>query len=93
VQVEVHAAEADHLVDDIDAAEGLLAELALASAVLRLVFHVVVSGEQETARAAGWIVDGLAAITSTMELISGRGVKYWPAPDFTSPAFFSSRPS
>ena len=25
--------------------------------------------------------------------ISGRGVKYWPAPDLVSLAFFSSRPS
>jgi len=25
--------------------------------------------------------------------ISGRGVKYWPAPDFFSLAFFSSSPS
>ena len=28
-----------------------------------------------------------------MLLISGRGVKYWPAPDFFSPALRSSRPS
>ena len=35
--------------------------------------------------------EGLTA--STMALISGRGVKYWPAPPFTSCAFFSSSPS
>ena len=34
-----------------------------------------------------------AACTSTMALISARGVKYWPAPDFTSSAFFASSPS
>ncbi len=28
-----------------------------------------------------------------MLLISARGVKYWPAPDFVSFAFFSNRPS
>ena len=27
-----------------------------------------------------------------MASISGRGVKYWPAPDFFSLAFFSSKP-
>ncbi len=32
-------------------------------------------------------------ITSTIAWISGRGVKYWPAPDLVSAAFFSSRPS
>ena len=31
--------------------------------------------------------------TSTMPWISARGVKYWPAPPFTSSAFFCSRPS
>ena len=31
--------------------------------------------------------------TSTMAWINGRGVKYWPAPDLVSWAFFSSRPS
>ena len=32
-------------------------------------------------------------IRRTMQSISGRGVKYCPAPDFFSAAFFSSRPS
>ena len=31
--------------------------------------------------------------SSNWAWISGRGVKYWPAPDFVSCAFFSSRPS
>ena len=34
-----------------------------------------------------------ASSRATMQSISGRGVKYWPAPDFFSFAFFSSRPS
>ena len=36
---------------------------------------------------------GAGCITSTMAWISGRGVKYWPAPDLMSWAFFSSSPS
>ena len=36
---------------------------------------------------------GLGAMQSTMAWISGRGVKYWPAPLLVSCAFFSSRPS
>ena len=36
---------------------------------------------------------GSGRIHSTMAWISGRGVKYWPAPLFTSSAFFCSRPS
>lgn len=31
-------------------------------------------------------------ITSTIARISGRGVKYWPAPVLTSSAFFSRSP-
>ena len=58
---------------------------------------VVVRGQQEAARAAGRVADRLASACgrtqSTMAWISGRGVKYWPAPPFTSSAFFSSSPS
>ena len=36
---------------------------------------------------------GCGFITSTIASISGRGVKYWPAPLLVSLAFFSSRPS
>jgi hypothetical protein len=39
------------------------------------------------------VMPGSGRITSTIARISGRGVKYWPAPDFTSSAFFSSSPS
>ena len=39
------------------------------------------------------VLSGSGPITSTMALISGRGVKYCPAPDLVSWAFFSSRPS
>ena len=36
---------------------------------------------------------GRGRITSTIAWISGRGVKYWPAPPLVSWAFFSSSPS
>ena len=39
------------------------------------------------------ISPGCGFIRRTMQSISGRGVKYWPAPDFLSAAFFSSSPS
>src|SRR6266511_5571496 len=39
------------------------------------------------------ISPGCGWIQLTMHSINGRGVKYCPAPDFFSPAFFSSNPS
>jgi hypothetical protein len=36
---------------------------------------------------------GCGLIIRTMQSISLRGVKYWPAPDFLSSAFFCNRPS
>ena len=36
---------------------------------------------------------GAGRITSTMAWMSGRGVKYWPAPLLVSSAFFCNRPS
>jgi hypothetical protein len=36
---------------------------------------------------------GLGLDERTIASMSGRGVKYWPAPDFFSLAFFSSSPS
>ncbi len=38
-------------------------------------------------------MSGPGCITSTMAEINARGVKYWPAPDLVSAAFFSSSPS
>jgi hypothetical protein len=44
--------------------------------------------------AGSWITSpGCGFVRRTMQSISGRGVKYCPAPDFFSAAFFSSRPS
>ena len=44
--------------------------------------------------AGSWITSSsVGFISATMLSISGRGVKYWPAPDFFSSAFFSSSPS
>ena len=97
VQVEVHGAEPRRAVDDLPAAQRVVAQALLLVAVERIVAgDVVVRGEQEAAGAAGGIADGVAwlgRMTSTIAWISGRGVKYWPAPLLVSSAFFSSRPS
>ena len=64
--------------------------------VVRVVLDVAVGGDEEAGRAGGGsctISPGCGCISRTMQSISGRGVKYWPAPDFLSEAFFSSRPS
>lgn len=37
------------------------------------------------------VIPGVGRMTSTIARISGLGVKYWPAPDFVSSAFFWSR--
>ena len=62
-----------------------------------VVDDVVVGGEEEAAGAARRVADpscpGSGCITSTIAEISARGVKYWPAPDLVSAAFFSSSPS
>ena len=39
------------------------------------------------------VLPGAGCMTSTIARISARGVKYCPAPDLTSSAFFASRPS
>ena len=59
---------------------------------------VVTSGpdRMENAGRAGIpqiVSPGAGRITSTIAWISGRGVKYCPAPPFVSCAFFSSSPS
>ena len=38
-------------------------------------------------------MDAVGRITSTIARMSGRGVKYWPAPVLTSSAFLASSPS
>jgi hypothetical protein len=44
--------------------------------------------------AGSWMVSpGWGLMQAMMVSISGRGVKYWPAPLLVSLAFFSSRPS
>ena len=55
-----------------------------------------VGGDQEAGGAGGRVLHvspACGSIRATMLSISGRGVKYWPAPDLVSVAFFSSRPS
>ena len=58
---------------------------------------VGVSGEQEAARAAGRVDDGVAAavgwMQSTIAAIRARGVKYCPAPDLMSSAPLASSSS
>ena len=96
VQEQVHRAQPRDAVHDLAAAQRLEAQVALLVAVEERVVagDVVVRGEQEAAGAAGRVADRLAGrgrITSTIALISGRGVKYWPAPLLTSSAFFSQQ--
>ena len=61
-----------------------------------LVLDVAVGGDEKAAGAGGGVLDDFARLRlhqPTMQSINGRGVKYCPAPDFFSLAFFSSRPS
>ena len=98
VKQQVHRAEARDAVHQLDAEERAALELLLLRPVeLVMLGEVIMRREQEAARAAGRIADRLrpaaGAITSTIAAMSGRGVKYWPAPPFTSSAFFCSKPS
>jgi hypothetical protein len=65
--------------------------------IVGAILDVAVGGDDEARRCRppgpGMISPGCGCIRRTMQSISGRGVKYWPAPDFLSAAFFSSRPS
>jgi len=57
---------------------------------------VVVRGKEKAAGSAGRVADrfaGAGAMQSTIDWISARGVKYWPAPLLVSCALFSSKPS
>ena len=78
--------------------ENLFSQRRIDAAVarLRVLLHVLVGREQKAAGAAGGVVHRLMRLgidDLTIASISGRGVKYWPAPDFTSSALRSSRPS
>ena len=97
VQHQVHAAEPRDAVHQFNAAELLGVE----ETKLRLVEFVmpankIVRREQETARAASRIADHLAGprLHHLHDRLDQRaGVKYWPAPPFTSSAFFCRSPS
>ena len=97
VQEEVHGAEPRRGVDDLPAAQRLERRcLFWSGSSIAWLRDVVVRGEEEAAGAAGRVADPhprLGCITSTIAWISGRGVKYWPAPVLMSSAFFSSSPS
>ena len=53
---------------------------------------IVVSGNDKAA--GSWMSSpGCGFVSRTRQSIRGRGVKYCPAPNFFSAAFFSSKPS
>jgi hypothetical protein len=63
---------------------------------VRLILNVTIRCDEKASRACRWVLDDffrLGFIKRTMQLIKGRGVKYCPAPDFFSAAFFSNSPS
>lgn len=60
MQVEVHRAQAHHLIHDVHAPERRVAQRVQPLPVLGLRLHVVVGGEQKAAGAAGRVADGLA---------------------------------
>ena len=64
--------------------------------VVGVALDIGVGGNQKAGGAGSrsWMVSPGCGLRQLMMLsISGRGVKYWPAPDLVSLAFFSSRPS
>ncbi len=98
VQQQVHRAEPRDAVHQLDAEE----RAALEPLLLRPVQldnawrgnHAPRAGNHPCRtpdRKSVW--PGCGATTSTIAAMSGRGVKYWPAPPFTSSAFFCSNPS
>ena len=100
VQQQVHRSEPRHAVHQFDAKERAVLEPLL----LRLVQtgrarDVIMRRQQKPARGSQIVnarpasEPGCGATTSTIAVMSGRGVKYWPAPPFTSSAFFCSSPS
>ena len=99
VQKQVHGAEARDGVDDLNSAQGVeLQVLLLGPVEVGVVLgDEVVGGQKKAAGPAGGVTDGLPggrdASRPRSARMSGRGVKYWPAPPLVSCAFFSSRPS
>ena len=74
--------------------EGLL--LRKLKEIVGVVLDVAISGDDEATRPGGRVLDQLSRLwlhQAHDASINGRGVKYCPAPDFFSAAFFSSRPS
>ena len=60
-----------------------------------MILDVAVGGDEKAARARCRVLHDLPAcgfIRRMMQSIRGRGVKYCPAPDFLSSAFFSAGP-
>ncbi len=96
VQEQVHRAEARHAVHQLDTEEGAALELLLLRPVeLIMLRDVIMRREQEPAvpQAGSQIVwPGSGAIASPIAAMSGHGVKYCPAPPFTSSACFLQQP-
>ena len=102
VQHRVHQQQAVRVRHQLEADEGLACAGTPAASragrkVVGLLLDVAVGGDEEAAGARRRVLDDLArpaaSCSCTMHSMSGRGVKYCPAPDFFSLAFFSSRPS
>ena len=98
VQEQVHHAEPRGRVDDLPPAERVEAEVPLLVGVEQrgaATIHSCAASRKPPVPQAGSqiVIPGSGRMTSTIAWISGRGVKYCPAPDFMSSAFFSSSPS
>ena len=102
VQHQVHQRQPVRVLHELHAVEGACAGTCAAAPRSRLSgslcsLDVAVGGDEEAAGAGRRVLDDLVRLSAssraTMQSISGRGVKYWPAPDFFSLAFFSSSPS
>jgi len=97
VQIHVHRTKTDHARNDVRPPKRLCLQVLPGGLVQLVVLHdVVVGGEEEAAvPQAGSPISwpGCGRITSTMARMSGRGVKYCPAPLSEELAVFSRRPS
>ena len=96
VEQQVHGADPSGRIHDLPSPESFVAQEPLLVGVEAIRLHVLVGREQEASGTRSRVATRMPAvglITSTMALINSRGVKYWPAPVFTSSAFLASSPS
>lgn len=101
VQHGVHQGQTVRVVHQLAAGEGftflegrlILVQIKI---LVGLPFQVLIRRDHKTKGAAGRSLQCSPTwgfMRRTITSMSTRGVKYWPAPDFFSLAFFSSRPS